>query len=122
MIDDDYYDEPGCCMTCSDARTGCLCYECNCRKCGWLEAGKCTYRSEEYEEDHEYLPLDMIRIVHSTEKAFLFKFPDNREVWIPKSVCDEEYRVQSWFIDSEDLLSYVKEEPLDEQLSLDAFV
>lgn len=30
---DEYYGEFGCCLTCPKAHTGCLCYNCKCRKC-----------------------------------------------------------------------------------------
>jgi hypothetical protein len=39
-----YQEVPGCCLTCPDARPGCLCFECNCKKCLWYSA------PEEWEE------------------------------------------------------------------------
>ena len=28
----------GCCLNCSDAHTGCLCYECKCKQCYWYSS------------------------------------------------------------------------------------
>lgn len=41
----------GCCLLCEDARAGCLCYYCKCRKCYWYiapedwngEKGRCRF-------------------------------------------------------------------------------
>ena len=41
--------DSGCCLKCSDAEPGCLCYECKCKKCYWYippeewdgESGRC---------------------------------------------------------------------------------
>jgi hypothetical protein len=36
-LTEDYYGEEGCCLNCSDAHDGCLCFSCKCRKCDWYE-------------------------------------------------------------------------------------
>jgi hypothetical protein len=57
-MNNDYYGEEGCCLTCDESEPGCLCPACNCRECGWYESlhgdiyiddngvekwGQCTY-------------------------------------------------------------------------------
>jgi len=63
----DYYDEylesdgiHGCCLLCDDARPGCLCYDCKCRKCYWynkdeyMEHGRCDLSKKKKGEDYQW--------------------------------------------------------------------
>lgn len=55
---EDYYEKEGCCLTCPDAKDGCLCFDCKCTKCfhytpNYGEGGICDIAMSSKEESNK---------------------------------------------------------------------
>jgi hypothetical protein len=83
----DFYDQAGCCLTCSDRGEGCLCVECKCTQCRRyvLAEGRC-HLSLEREDKWEELKLDIDAWLKETARAYLVVV-DGEEIWLPKSLA-----------------------------------
>jgi hypothetical protein len=64
----------GCCLLCSDAKPGCLCYSCKCTKCYWYEPERVAYGLK---------PCEMVDILKEESKQKWIK--EQKEIQIRKN-------------------------------------
>ena len=103
--------EHGCCLLCDDAKPGCLCPRCKCKRCVHYEeddgvgGGYCTLadelRANPIKPDVHY---KIVQLEIETGKAVLatiIKLPQktllSNKYWIPKSIIIGNFYVPRWF-------------------------
>jgi hypothetical protein len=62
------YEDQGCCLNCSNAEPGCLCFECQCRKCDQYNSEGYCELAEEYREERYSEMASNIKVVFYKDK------------------------------------------------------
>jgi len=110
-MEEDFYGEVGCCLTCENAEEDCLCYQCKCRRCIHYEStgdnGYCTLtippKGEvailvDHGEDsvkvkiHPYLEAETFRKVVEVLKSFSFRYNPTEKTWLLEMGSEEAMR------------------------------
>jgi rubrerythrin len=120
----DYYEtQEGCCLICSDAHPGCLCYDCNCTKCFWYSyegggKGSCDKKYElinirkkelkKYYEDKDKKEHEKTKLLNSQNEDKYKEIKDKGE--IPNTyTCQQCGRD---FVTEKSFVIKIKEQPL----------
>ena len=124
----DYYREPyntGCCLKCPEAKPGCLCYSCKCKKCYWYrhphesysDNGSCDKvkflkeeRKKELRDYYQALEKEkyhkLKRLIKINEK--IKKEAKQKGIFLKTYTCQ---KCGNWFISLEDKKIIISKEP-----------